>query len=324
MELGIQIADTYERVVEVAQWAEEKGLACVSLPDHYLYDPPPYTDPAPDALTQIAGLARESRQIELATLVSPVTFRHPAVFAKTAITLDRMSGGRFTLGLGAGWMRAEHEIFGIPFPSLATRFELLEEHLAYLRSAFTPGDRGYAGRNVSLQPIDIQPPASHRPRLLVGGFGATRTPRLAGTYADEFNVRGKSIKEMADRIARAEAASASVGRLPGDLKVSTACIPLIGATESDLRETLDEGAEMYGIPRAEIESQWAAEGQLIGTLDHIADTLGQWKEIGITRFYVQRITVKRSLSEASDLVDLIAAAAGGEFKPTDSAHHGVA
>ena len=179
--------------------------------------------------------AAKPTRSSLATLVSPVTFRHPAVFAKTAITLDRMSDGRFTLGLGAGWMRAEHEIFGIPFPSLATRFELLEEHLAYLRSAFTPGDRGYAGRNVSLQPIEIQPPASHRPQLLVGGFGATRTPRLAGTYADEFNVRGKSIREMADRIARAQAASASVGRLPGDLKVSTACIPLIGATESDLR-----------------------------------------------------------------------------------------
>jgi alkanesulfonate monooxygenase SsuD/methylene tetrahydromethanopterin reductase-like flavin-dependent oxidoreductase (luciferase family) len=167
---------------------EARGIHAVSLPDHYLYGTAPFANPAPDALTQIAGLARETDRVELSTLVSPVTFRHPAVFAKTAITLDRMSGGRFTLGLGTGWMDAEHEIFGFPYPPMAERFELLEEHLAYVRTAITPGESSYEGSHFSLQPIELHPPASHGPKLVVGGGGPNKTPRLAGTYGDEFNV----------------------------------------------------------------------------------------------------------------------------------------
>ena len=95
MQLSVQIADTYDRVLEVARWAEGLGLAAVSLPDHYLYGKEPFESPAPDALTQIAGLARDTSTIELATLVSPVTFRHPAVYAKIAITdLGNMSERR--------------------------------------------------------------------------------------------------------------------------------------------------------------------------------------------------------------------------------------
>ena len=311
MDLAIQVADTYDNVLATSQWAEAKGLAAVSLPDHYLYGTAPFESAAPDALTQIAGLARETDRVELSTLVSPVTFRHPAVFAKTAITLDRMSGGRFTLGLGTGWMDAEHEIFGFEYPALDERFELLEEHLAYVRSAITPGESSYSGSKFSLQPIELQPPPSHRPKLVVGGGGPHKTPRLAGTFADEFNVYACPRPEMIERIVRAHDAATSAGREPADLMLSTACPPLIGTNEADYQRSLDEGADTFGIPRNEIEERFTTRGMLIGTVDRMADTIGQWTEVGITRFYMQRITTGRTLEQAGELVDLIARAADG-------------
>ena len=298
MELAIQIADTYETVLATTQWAEDRGIAAVSLPDHYLYGKPPFASPAPEALTQIAGLARETTKIELSTLVSPVTFRHPAVFAKTAITLDRMSGGRFTLGLGTGWMDEEHEIFGFHYPPMGERFEMLEETLAYVRSAFDPGEVSYTGERHRLQPVEIQPAATHRPKLVVGGDGPHKTPRLAGTYADEFNVYARPHQEMIDRIAKARAAAEEAGRDPSALMISTACPPLIEATENDYQLALDEGSEAFGIPRDEIEGRFVARDFPLGTPDRFAATIGAWKELGVTRFYMQRITSGRSLEEA--------------------------
>lgn len=310
MELALQLADTYDVVLETTQWAEDRGIEAVSLPDHYLYGSPPYHRAAPDALTQIAGLARETERVELSTLVSPVTFRHPAVFAKTAITLDRMSGGRFTLGLGTGWMDAEHELFGFPYPPLAERFDLLENHLAYVRTAVEPGESSHEGEHFSLQPLELHPPASHGVKIVVGGGGPTKTPRLAGMYADEFNVYARPPDEMADRIAKAKAAAEDAGRDPEALMLSTACPPLIGRTDAEYQKALDEASQAFEIPRNEIEERFGGRGLLLGTPDQFGETLASWNELGVTRFYMQRITVGRTLDEAGELIDTIRETAG--------------
>ena len=102
-------------------------------------------------------------------LVTPLTFRHPAVIAKTATTLDEMSGGRFALGVGTGWMQSEHDAFGLDLPPLAERFDRLGETLAYLRAAFTSNE-GFAGRYYHLDPIDVLPRPTNLP-IVVGGGG---------------------------------------------------------------------------------------------------------------------------------------------------------
>ncbi|MFV9673498.1 MAG: LLM class flavin-dependent oxidoreductase, partial [Acidimicrobiia bacterium] len=134
MEFAFQTVGVYEDVLEVARFSEGRGLAAIALPDHYLMaldEEKAKTTPASDALIQLAGLARDTRNIELVVLVSPITFRHPAVLVKTAITIDRMSGGRFTLGIGTGWMDREHEVFGFDYPPMSERYVMLEEALAY-------------------------------------------------------------------------------------------------------------------------------------------------------------------------------------------------
>ncbi len=188
MEFGLNtIAATYDDYLAAAGWAESKGMASFAIPDHYIYgtDAEAMSRPAHDAFAIMAGLARETKAIELSILVSPITFRHPAVLAKNAATIQEMAEGRFTLGVGTGWLELEHERFGFDFPDLKERFARTEETLAYLRAAFAETPQDFQGEFYEFKAFDLMP----RPelRLVVGGTGAVKTPRLAGAYADELN-----------------------------------------------------------------------------------------------------------------------------------------
>ena len=134
----------------------------------------------------LAGLAREIDHLELIVLVSPITFRHPAVMLKMAVTIDHMSRGRFALGIGTGWLDREHEIFGIPYPDMSERYEVAEEALGYLTAALASEPTVFDGRHFRLEPADIMPRPIGPIRLVVGGVG--KTPTLAGRYAGEYNI----------------------------------------------------------------------------------------------------------------------------------------
>ncbi len=126
MEYGLmtepQLGMTYMELLDAAQFAERIGLTVFARSDHF--DFPRLEGPhATDAFATLAGLARDTETIGLAVLVSPVTFRHPGVIAKTAATVDEMSGGRLILGLGTGWMEEEHELLGLDFPDQGERFD---------------------------------------------------------------------------------------------------------------------------------------------------------------------------------------------------------
>ncbi|MDH3500106.1 MAG: LLM class flavin-dependent oxidoreductase, partial [Acidimicrobiia bacterium] len=253
MELAIQTAGPYEAVVAVAHWAEARGIPALALPDHYLYGSPDQApaQAAPDALIQLAGLARDTTTIELVSLVSPVTFRHPAVHAKSAISIDRMSGGRFTFGLGTGWMDTEHDVFDIPYPSTSERFELLEEQLAYVKAV--RDNTSFIGNHYTLAEFDIQPRPVGPLKLLVGGAGARKTPRLAGLYADEFNAYARPIDALRERIETARSHLTAAGRAPGALFVSTACVPVVGADQDGYNTAKEAAAELFKTPVAALD-----------------------------------------------------------------------
>jgi alkanesulfonate monooxygenase SsuD/methylene tetrahydromethanopterin reductase-like flavin-dependent oxidoreductase (luciferase family) len=149
VDVALQLGGSYDDGLSAARWAEDLGLVAVALPDHYLgafgYDADATGDTF-DAPTQLAGLARDTSTVQLAVLVTPITFRHPAVVVKTAVTIDHMSGGRIALGIGTGWLEREHEIFGLPFPARAERFRMMEDALAYTRAALAPSGPGHEGR----------------------------------------------------------------------------------------------------------------------------------------------------------------------------------
>ena len=280
MDLALQARGDYSTLVEAARYCEEHGLVALALPDHYLSSRTDPSEPAYDALAQLAGLARETSTLELSTLVSPVTFRHPAVTLKTAVTIDEMSNGRFTLGLGTGWFTEEHELFGIPFPE--KRFDLLEDALAYTRAGLE--GRAHEGPHYRISEFEATPKPSNL-RIVVGGSGPKRTPELAGRFADEFNVYCGPLDEMAERIELARTAASDAGRDPETLMISTAGVVVTGTTDASYRSALEAAADRFQRPPEELEASMRERGTPIGR--DAAQTIQSIAELGVERFYLQ-------------------------------------
>jgi len=287
MEYAIQIVGDYEELVAAARFSEDRGLPALAVPDHYLYatDPEKAADaPAPDVFVQLGALARDTSSLRLVVLVSPITFRHPAVLLKMGIEIDRLSGGRFTLGVGTGWMVEEHEVFGFPFPPLAERFAMLEEALGYLRAGLAPDPVGFTGEHYRLESWPISP----RPidlRLLVGGFGPHKTPRLAGRFADEYNAfYGPGLEE---RLARARDAAAAAGRDPDAMFLSTVTLVVGAEDQAALDEQIERVARRRHLTREEADELLRQRHALVGTYDEIQSRMAELEAMGFRRFYLQ-------------------------------------
>ena len=281
-----QLGGTYDDILAAARWAEQNGLVSFARSDHYYSgrDPRPA---ATDALTTLAGLARDTDTIRLAVLVTPITFRHPAVIAKTAATLDQMSGGRFDLGVGTGWMEAEHDAFGLPFPDWSERFERVTEALAYLDAAFGGEAASYRGDHYSLD-ADVAPVPSGL-RTIVGGTGPTRTPTLAGTYADEYNHIVAPASDVEPKIGVMRRAAEEAGRDPGDVAVTMMGPVMVGRDREEYTERLAHAADERGIEPSELEERLGKGGVPFGSGDRLTEQFAELVEIGIDSYYLQWI-----------------------------------
>lgn len=286
MQLAIQVRNDYEYVLRSARWAEANGLKALALPDHYLARGSEPEEPGYDHLVHLAGLARDTSSLELVCLVAPVTFRHPAVLYKMGVTIDEMSSGRFTLGVGAGWLEEEFTMYGLPFPARGERFDLLEEAMEYLRRAIDPGANGFRGDHYQLAEFEPHPRPGNL-RLLIGGGGRVKTPRIAGRYADEFNIYSclpDLYREKADT-ARTHAVEA--GRDPEAILLSAASPALAARKESDYRKLLADFAELTGQSTEHIENVYTDRGYPHGSGSRPAEMLAALEEAGCQRFYAQ-------------------------------------
>src|SRR5918994_7215920 len=183
---------SYADQLAAAKRAEANGFETYFRADHFASFPGPAGQPTTDAWTVVAGLARDTDRIGLGVLVSPVTFRHPGVFAKVVTTVDEMSGGRIEVGVGAGWNEIEHRQHGLAFPPIKERADLMEDQLAILHGLWgEPDGWSFAGNQVTIEeasfhpkPIDVPgrprtPIGGAPPPLLVGGQGSPRPYPLA-------------------------------------------------------------------------------------------------------------------------------------------------
>ena len=149
MRFGLDISQhqlTWDEIVARARLAEDAGIDGVWVFDHFkaLYADP--KGPSLEGWTLLAGLARETSRVRLGTLVTGMTYRHPAVLAAEVVTVDHLSGGRVECAIGAAWNEPEHRELGIPFPPTAERMDRLEEGIQILRSLFTEEDVTFEGR----------------------------------------------------------------------------------------------------------------------------------------------------------------------------------
>ena len=213
---------SYARMLELAITAEAVGFDTFVRSDHWLSLRGDWTRPATDAWTTLAGLARETTRIRLGTMVSPVTFRQPIEIAKIVSTVDEMSGGRIELGLGAGWYDTEHRSFGVPFPPLGERFEMLEEQLQIVTGLWTEPTFTFVGRHYRIQEAVCEPKPIQRPHppIVVGGYGKPRLVRLAAAHADELNLDAPSPEDCREVFGRLDDACRAVGRNPGAVRRS--------------------------------------------------------------------------------------------------------
>jgi len=279
---------SYEQLLTVARTGEECGYDAFFRSDHYLKmgggsGLPAYTD----AWTTLAGLARDTRRVRLGTLVTPVTFRPVGTFPVVVAEVDQMSGGRVDVGLGAGWYQDEHDAYGLPFPPLGRRYDLLEDQLAILHGVWSAEPGGtfeYEGLtcNVRLQADSLR--GAHRPHppIVIGGRGGPRNSRLAAAYADEFNIAfvpAPFMKEAHDAVRRACDAS---GRDPGTVVWSVGLVVCCGRTEAEVaRRAAAIGREVDEL----------RDNGLAGSPAEVLEKLGTYAAAGAERFYLQVLDI---------------------------------
>lgn len=281
-----QLGGTYDQLLGLALWAEAEGMVSFARSDHYYSSREPKPE-ATDAFATLAGLARETSSIRLCVLVSPITFRHPAVIAKTAATIDQMSGGRLDLGVGTGWMDLEHDVFGLAFPKWSERFDRLTEALPYLRAAFEQDRASSTGDYYSID-AEVRP----RPtgiRLVVGGSGAVKTPTLAGTYADEYNHFPALPEVLAPKIDVLRSAAALAGRDPDAIEVTIMGPVITGKNETDFRSRLEQMATERDTDPDALLERWMSHGIPVGPPEGVRATMAGLERAGVDRYYLQWI-----------------------------------
>lgn len=276
-----------------ARRAEALGFDSVWVSDHFFYSFARYgADPSPIAslepLTTLAGVAAVTDTVRLGTLVLCASFRHPALLARAAASIDLLSGGRLELGLGAGWLEEEFEAFGYRFGSVGERFTALEGSVEVLHALFS-GDPVTIDRpGVALRGATLTPRPERRPPLWVGGKGGPRSLALAARHADGWNVVWRmSPSAYADKVKDVREATEQVGRDPDTFALSVGLYSLIGEDEGAARVTFERArvaAPGNAMATDDLET-WRAD-TLSGTPEQILDRVAAFEALGVQELIV--------------------------------------
>jgi F420-dependent oxidoreductase-like protein len=229
------------RLESIARRAEAAGFDDLWVMDHFRQIPQVgrQWEDIPEAHTTLAFLAGVTRSIRLGTLVTAIGHRHPVVLGKMVATLDVLSGGRVTLGLGIGWDREEHEGYGIPFPPIPNRYDQLEDTLRMLPLLWGKGSPSFAGSTFSAPELICYPrPLQEHIPILIGGSGEKRTLRLAARYADACNLFGRP-EVIRRKVGVLHDHCAEIDRDPDEIEVTHLVNVMTTPDRKALRERVD-------------------------------------------------------------------------------------
>jgi F420-dependent oxidoreductase-like protein len=277
--------ETWDEILELARHAEATGWDGIWFADHFMPNTPEAEGPVMECWSVLAGLAAAVPRLRLGALVTGNTYRHPAVLAKIAATVDQMSGGRVVLGLGAGWQENEHRAYGIDFSDVRGRLERLDEACQIIRGLTSQPRTTFAGKHYQLQDAPLDPkPVGDSVRLLVGGGGEKVTLRIAAAYADEWNVWGepevlRQKGEVLDRHCEA------LGRDPASIERSAQAILYLSDDESWLATQRERS---FGRP------------VMIGTPAQLQDIVGAYRDAGVDEIIVPDWNLRSRRAEVLD------------------------
>ena len=271
----------------LARACEQHSIPALFRSDHYLNLDGRHPERGSlDAWGTIIALAAVTTTLRLGTLVSPATFRHPSVLAKLVTTADHVSGGRIELGLGAGWYEGEHAAYGLPYPDMRMRMDILEEQLQVVLGNWSVGSFSFEGVHYQLRDLDAQPKPVQRPRppLIIGGSAGPRSCGLAARFADEYNTECSTVADVRELRGRVLAACEQAGREPIQFSIMIAVIA--GVDRAELRDRIKR-AGLEGDADTLVAQPPA--GCVIGTVEQVAEQLIPLREAGVSRVMCQHL-----------------------------------
>ncbi len=280
LKLGIHAGQqdcSYEDLRRLWRLADSSGFHWVSIWDHF-YDNPSIDGKGDcfEAVSTLAALASETSKVRIGCLVFSVTYRNPAVLAKAAATIDHISNGRLELGLGAGWYELEHTAYGVPFPPVRTRLDMLEEGVQIVTSMLAQESTTFTGRHFRVEDAYCNPkPIQKRPRIWIGGKGERRTLRLAARYAGGWNAPYISSQEYKRKIHVLDQWCDVEGRNPTEITRSVNVGFYMGTDATDAARKRRSFYETWGAKAEE-----RSEGMLFGTSSQVVDRVGVYAGAG--------------------------------------------
>lgn len=278
---------TWERWFRFADAAEDLGFEGLFRSDHLTAL---NGEPGREALAlwpSLTTLATRTSRIRFGPLVAAITFRHPAMVAKMAASIDVLSGGRFDLGLGAGWFRGEHEMFGISYPRYPERLDRLDEGAQIVRALWKGSPATIEGDHYSLtNAVSLPTPARQEPTLIMGGKGE-KTLRVVARHATEWNFSYSTVEAFRAKSAELDRACEELGRDPNTLRRSMMLPFAIGVDDIAVKRHITAQRRTFrDLP--EDVSGWVESGFLIGSPEAIIDQIGTRVEAGASRFMLQQ------------------------------------
>ncbi len=297
----LDTSNTFSHMQHVCQVAEAAGWDGIWAPDHFM--PPPegypmktgYPDGQPEladvneSWVVLAALAATVPRVRLGHLVAGNTYRHPAVTAKMAATIDGISGGRFVLGLGAAWQENEHRRYGIGYGTAGERADRFEEACEIIKSMIANKRTAFAGRHYQLDGAPLAPKPVGRLPLMIGGAGERRTIPITARFADEWNTWGGPEK-LIQKMTVLDRACEAIGRDPSDIERSAAL--LVDVRDRPAAATEREAALARPHP------------QLIGTTEQISEIVARFDAAGVHEVIIPDFNW--TAAETSDLLQRIA------------------
>lgn len=251
----------FEQLKEFWRSSDELGFHAVWDYDHFYG----LSDPNQETLegwTTLAAMAVIVKRARVGCMVTGVTYRHPAVLANMAVTVDHISGGRLEFGLGAAWHESEHRGYGIQFPPAATRIAMLDEALTVIKKLWTEEEASFEGKYYRLEGARCHPKPVQKPHppIVVGGSGPKKTLRVVAKHADEWNTPGQTPEEWAKLNAILDEHCDAIGRDPKQIRRSVQLMLYPGQEEtliSRIPEYKDAGCEhavlsFYSVPSREL------------------------------------------------------------------------
>ncbi len=285
MEVAIMIEGqnglNWPRWQKMVRAVEELGFVGLYRSDHFTNANSPDLDSL-ELWVSLTWLAANTTRIEFGPLVTPVSFRHPAFTARMGAAVDDLSGGRLTLGVGAGWQAREHTNFGFDLLEVPERFARFEEGLEVITRLLNSDEPvDFDGHHYHLEEAILlpRPQRAGGPPILIGGNGPERTLPLAAQYAVEWNGIYLTPEAFGERNERLDELLAENGRQPGDMRRSLMTLCVYGKDEA--------AVEAKAAARNRKPAELRDLGVAVGTASQIVDQLGAWSEAGVQRVMFQ-------------------------------------